>query len=300
MKYKKYSYIIVLILMLIIGINRTYAENKYEKTCYYISSADDFKASLVIRSGFEHAFWNDLKAYTEVYVDKNGATIMHNREKINNWYGGLGSIFEAKTSKGNFTFDTYYKNYKEANDDSNPACPKYLVFQDCSVYRIFATESATIAEQAAKAINQEKNCKGYYAKTGASAEEYYGSFADLTPGGTDAVVDCDTLFGDPDDDGETNDIGGDGVASIAYLINVVMSYVRIIVPILVILLGILDLSKAVLSSKEDEMRKAQITFVKRIVIGVCVFFAPLLVNLIMSLAEIVWEGLGYSACNINM
>ena len=300
MKYKKYSYILVLILMLMIGINKTYAENKYEKMCYYVSSNNDFKATLELRSGYKNPMWHDLKSYALVYVDKNGEEVMHNKEKVNNWYGGLGSVFEDKTSKGWYKFETYYKNYKEANDDADPDCPKYIVFQACSVYKVFATEDQSLAQNAVNAINKEEKCKGYYAVSGYSAEQYYGSFAELDSGGTEAEIDCDTLFGDPKDDGEKNDIGNDGVASISYLINLVMSYVRIIVPILIILLGSLDFAKAVLASKEDVMRKAQITFFKRLIIGVCVFFAPLLVNVIMSLAEIVWEGLGYSSCNINL
>lgn len=280
MKYKKYSYLVLLILMLMVGIDSAYAAN--EKKCYYISSNNDFKATLEISEGKD-----------TVYIDKNNATTIHDKENINNWT-------KSSKSKGGIKFDEYYKNDKAANADANLSCPKYLVFQDCALYSIFATESKTLAENAVNSINKEKKCQGYYAISGYSAEEYYGSFADLTPGGTEATLDCDTLFGDPDDDGELNDIGNDGVASLSYLINTVMSYVRIIVPILVILLGMIDLSKAVLAAKEDEMRKAQITFAKRLIIGVCVFFAPLLVNIIMSLAEIVWEGLGYSSCNINL
>ena len=299
MELKKYSYILLLILMLIIGIDKTYAENKYEKKCYYISSDNSFKAVLTIRSGFEKPMNHGIKQYAEVYVDQSGEEIMHKKEKINNWYGGLGSIFEENTSKGGYKFDYYYDNYKEANDDADPNCPKYLVMQVCTAYRVFATEDETLAKNATNAINQE-DCKGYYAIPGASAEEYYGGFVDLDTGGTETTVDCDTLFGDPSDDGESNDVGNDGVASLSYLINLVMSYVRVIVPILIILLGSLDFAKAVLASKEDEMRKAQSTFIKRVLIGVCVFFAPLIVNVVMDLAEIVWEGLGYSSCNINV
>ena len=285
MKYKKY--ILILLITLFIGCNEIYAANKYEKTCYYISSNDDFKATLTIKSGYDSGFWHSVGDYTEVYVDKNGSIVEHNKENLNNWYGGIGTMFETKTSKGNFKFNTYYKNYSQANADSNPACPKYLVFQDCSTYKIWATEDSTLAQNASNAINQEKNCKGYYAISGYSAEDYYGSFADLTPGGTPAETDCDSLFGDKEDED-----------SIAYLIDSILDYVRIIVPILIILLGSLDFAKAVVAGKEDEMRKAQSTFIKRLIIGVCVFFVPILVDIVMYLADIVWEGLGYSSCNI--
>ena len=44
MRYKKYNYIILFILMLLVGINRTYAAS--EKTCYYISDKDEAMALL--------------------------------------------------------------------------------------------------------------------------------------------------------------------------------------------------------------------------------------------------------------
>lgn len=97
---------------------------------------------------------------------------------------------------------------------------------------------------------------------------------------------CDYLFGDKDDS-----------ESLRYLINEILMYPKIIVPILVILLGILDLGKAVIASKEDAMRKAQSTFIKRVLLGVLIFFVPVIVDLIMAIADIVWAGTGYTSCN---
>ncbi len=85
--------------------------------------------------------------------------------------------------------------------------------------------------------------------------------------------------------------------SLIDLLNDILKYPRIIVPILVIGLGLVDLGKAVMASKEDEMRKAQKTFIKRIIIGVAFFFIPALVNIIMWLANIVWNGM-YPTCGL--
>ena len=117
----------------------------------------------------------------------------------------------------------------------------------------------------------------------------------------DSDLDC-SLFGEIDDEGEWHyDSNGEKVidrpASIRYLVNQVLTYVRIIVPILIILLGSLDFAKAVLAGKEDEMKKAQKTFVMRLIAGVAVFLSPIIVNVIMSLADIVWNG-GYTHCDL--
>ena len=99
--------------------------------------------------------------------------------------------------------------------------------------------------------------------------------------------DCQVLFGDPNNPD-----------SLRYLINEILMYPKIIVPILLILLGTLDFAKAVISSKEDEMKKAQSKFITRIIAAVGVFFVPALVDLIMQLADIVWEGTGFYSCGL--
>lgn len=86
--------------------------------------------------------------------------------------------------------------------------------------------------------------------------------------------------------------------SIMELVNDVLKYPRFIVPIIILVLGTLDFFKAVMAGKEDEMKKAQKTFIKRVIIGVLVFLVPVLINAIMWIANIAWEGLGYSTCNL--
>ncbi len=73
------------------------------------------------------------------------------------------------------------------------------------------------------------------------------------------------------------------------MINKVLKYIRIIVPILVIVLGMVDFGRAVLAGKEDGMKKAQATFIKRIIIGVAIFLLPTLINLVLNLANTVWK-----------
>lgn len=83
--------------------------------------------------------------------------------------------------------------------------------------------------------------------------------------------------------------------SIRGLVNDVLEYPKIIVPILVIVLGILDFGKAVIASKEDEMKKAQSTFIKRVVIGVAVFFIPTILDIIMYFTD---TFLGMATCGL--
>lgn len=67
-----------------------------------------------------------------------------------------------------------------------------------------------------------------------------------------------------------------------YLVSTAILIIKIVVPILLIIFGMLDLGKAVVASKEDEIKKGQQTFVKRVVAAVIVFFVIQIVQLIVS------------------
>ena len=86
--------------------------------------------------------------------------------------------------------------------------------------------------------------------------------------------------------------------SVIDLLNEILRYPRYIVPAIIIVLGTLDFFKAVTAGKEDEIKKAQRTFVKRVIAGVIVFLVPVLMNVIIYIANIAWEGLGYTTCNL--
>lgn len=52
---------------------------------------------------------------------------------------------------------------------------------------------------------------------------------------------------------------------------------RIVVPLLVIIFGMIDLGKAVVGSKDEDIKKAAKQLLLRAIAGVCIFFVPSLV-----------------------
>lgn len=311
MKYKKYSYILLLLLMLIIGVNKTYAakvEGK-SKTCYYISEDNGFKASIKIGYGFNSANPNTIKAeeWARATVWKTNNQIENvNTFEVKNW-------FKNKTENG-VTVPEIYKDSKEANSDPDPKCPQYVVYTSCNrklwwgQNKTFLASNSELISQ--NVVNASGECivaaYGSNYKNGKQITEDM-FFGDILASGyidyneeideyTCSEEDMVELFGDRNDDGKSYDPDHDESPSIRYLINQVLTYVRIIVPILIILLGTLDFAKAVLAGKEDNMKKAQSDFVKRIIAGIAVFFVPTIVDIIMELADIVWAG-EYTYCN---
>lgn len=67
------------------------------------------------------------------------------------------------------------------------------------------------------------------------------------------------------------------------LTSTLYNLIRIGVPLLLIFFGMLDLGKAVMAQKEDEIKKGQQTFVKRLVAAVLVFLVFFIVEIVIGL-----------------
>ncbi|MEE3343642.1 MAG: hypothetical protein VZS44_06095 [Bacilli bacterium] len=67
------------------------------------------------------------------------------------------------------------------------------------------------------------------------------------------------------------------------IIKAVIFLIQFIVPIGLILFGTLDLGKAVISSKEEEMKKAQSMLIKRVIYAVAIFLVVFIVTLVMNI-----------------
>ena len=66
-----------------------------------------------------------------------------------------------------------------------------------------------------------------------------------------------------------------------YVVSTLVTLFKIVVPILLIIFGMLDLGKAVVAAKEDEIKKGQQTFIKRAIAAVIVFFVIQLVQIVV-------------------
>lgn len=290
MKCKKYSYILVLMLMIIVGINKTYAEES--KTCYYISSDDNLKISLRIRYGYEKFnFQNTMNvqnwAEATIWKTSENSTALSSQH-IENWFSA------AKPKGSSESLQRIYKDREEANTDPNPKCPRYIIYTSCSALigtsdKMYATDSGTLAMNAINSASSKceysKFADNYKDGKQITDDVFFSEFEGNglieydSSKGEYTCADVDMIFGDKNDP-----------ESLRYMINQVLIYVRIIVPILIILLGTLDFAKAVFAGKEDNMKKAQSTFIRRLIAGVAIFFIPILVDIIMELADYVWAG----------
>ena len=82
--------------------------------------------------------------------------------------------------------------------------------------------------------------------------------------------------------------------------NTVINIMQIAVPIILILLGSIDFVKAVSSQKEDDIKKAQGMFIKRLILGALVFFIVVIVKLLLSAIGANDDGIwGCVECFVN-
>jgi len=94
--------------------------------------------------------------------------------------------------------------------------------------------------------------------------------------------DCEGLLGD----------------DIMELLDEIFLYVKILIPVALIGFGIVDFVKAVFSSKEEDMKKAQNRFIKRLIIAAIIFILPSIVNALLNTIDGIWAHINNSACNI--
>ena len=173
------------------------------------------------------------------------------------WIGNYGSV----ESGNDGSFET-----RLSQQQNDAACPQEVAFD-------LSDGSFTICES-------ESDCSSVEGDT----NKVYGKNPKFSMGDEDEstyveVTDCADLLGD----------------EIFEIIKTILNIVRVIIPLLLIVLGTVDFAKATFAFKDDEMKKAQSTFGKRVVIAIIIFFVPTLINLLLDIGDSVW-GWTSSSC----
>ena len=91
----------------------------------------------------------------------------------------------------------------------------------------------------------------------------------------DQEQDCDpanSMLGDPEDED-----------SVAWLLQQLLNYIKILGPILVVVLSSLDFAKVIIQSDDEAMAKAQKKLIYRLLLAAALFFIPTLVMVLLNL-----------------
>lgn len=85
-------------------------------------------------------------------------------------------------------------------------------------------------------------------------------------------------------------------ANIWHLLGSIVVVIKIVIPIILVILGMVDLGKAVVSSDEKAMNKAVGTLIKRFIAALVVFFIPTIVSALFSAAGVITNDGDYQIC----
>ena len=132
------------------------------------------------------------------------------------------------------------------------------------------------------AVNLDKNAEALdlNQKETSSIRQEYEEFSNSA--GIALVYDCKSLIGD----------------NLAKKIEKYFNIIKIAIPIMLIALGIVDFAQAVFAGDEEKMKKAQKTFIRRIIASALIFLTPILVKLLLLLANEVWSNISADGCGI--
>jgi len=70
-------------------------------------------------------------------------------------------------------------------------------------------------------------------------------------------------------------------ARLAVWVRNVVKWVKYIIPVVLIILGILDFIKAITKDKEEELKKAQSRFIKRLIASALIFIIPFILGFVL-------------------
>lgn len=73
------------------------------------------------------------------------------------------------------------------------------------------------------------------------------------------------------------------VGEIVALVGKIVSIFQIAIPIILVVMGLVSLGKAVVASKDDEVKKATSGLIKKIIMAAAIFFIIAIVKLVLTL-----------------
>ena len=200
--------------------------------------------------------------------------------------------------------DIYYTKYKDCkivkyqgkNETYNTACPNLVPFETRFKEGIDAYTAcgndASCKSQAMGEINSQENsiktyCKellSHYDYDSGTEEECLESCLDISSQLRQKKINAGII---------SADTGKCGFSErIINWINNILKWIKYILPVLVIVLSILDFIKAIAADKDDEMKKAQQKFIRRLIVAALAFIVPLIIEFILEKMGFVSESCG--------
>lgn len=168
------------------------------------------------------------------------------------------NLFKGNDAEGLLGMEDYWTKYKECKENNNAAC--------------IATEKSNYDDSKLKLRN--------WCNTVLSNKNYDDSCVEKCLQMSEDIYDLEDIT-------KTKGTCGFSQRLIIYFANIIR-WIKYIIPVVVIILGILDFIKATAGDKDDEMKKAQGRFIKRLISAALIFVIPVIIQFIL-------EKMGFAA-----
>lgn len=219
---------------------------------------------------------------------------------------GIGGFVWESIIKGTWSTEAFYVKYKDCRELTydgdlptyNLACSKlssYLGKFNDSIkqYKGCSSNDAACISKSITAVNEREDViKGYcksilaeYDYDNDVEQECLEACLDIGIQTKKAKVAAGLISGDS---GEC----GFSARLLVWLSNI-LRWIKYILPVIVIVMGILDFIKAIVAGKDDELKKAQGSFTKRLIAAALVFLIPLILEFVLDKM-----GFGYDTCGL--
>ena len=196
-----------------------------------------------------------------------------------------------------YSTDFAYLPYLMANNK----CPDYLIVQKSNTgHHAFVTDSASKSQMITDIKKEYSTTK--FAQAIACTEQAMEPVPSNSNSNSNS---SDPYRPDPERPGVNSNIGplepdfdtvkcGDdpyydyitGIPQILPKVTrMIYNFIQLLVPVILIVLGTLDLVKAIMGQKDDEIVKGRQTFIKRVITAVLVFFTFAMIKLVVSFAS---------------
>lgn len=226
-----------------------------DKTCKYIDENNAFSAEDIVILYHSTDFFQNIENTNNKYE----FYITYNGQRSSRFY-----LDDKMDDKGKVKKRSYRAALNDLFYNSNSGCPIYMYKKGNSIN--FSNYGNWNDDSYIKYKNDPSATKD----TGLGDLIGGDTSSDGLEYGTADDLECEDIFGDKNDE-----------TSLMYVINKVFNWIRIAVPILLIVLGIADFSKVVANQDPDALKKATSKFSKRCVVAIIIFFLPSVIMLIL-------------------
>lgn len=219
---------------------------------------------------------------------------------------GIGGYIWETLLKGSWATEAFYVKYKDCKELTyegdlptyNLACSSLTSYlrkfnEALDEYKGCSDSDAVCISKSITTVNEKEDVIKSYCKSILAEYDYDNDVEqecleaclDIGVQTKKAKVAAGLISGDSGECGFS--------ARLLVWISNILRWIKYILPVIVIVMGILDFIKAIAAGKEDEMKKAQGSFVKRLIAAALVFLIPLIVEFVLDKM-----GFGYDTCGL--